>query len=252
MFLIKDRRLGMTQFVFLHDDPKNDGFEGEVEIGVSLKYDWEEIHKWPHGTFRPDPKLGRDPANPKIYQVFKNPDDLAHAGFEFVHVNTPIVAGSWKDYRTQYYPVPAEFAEKMSQEEWFQFLDDADTAAKIRKGQVLPQRPPKGGNPQQFAEWIAKRHMNADKDIQQVWYLTTGSPEYEIRLLEVNEQLGEMSGPLEPLDFGLDVDGTRLKLLVADVTPSQMEEIRVAPEKILPKGWSLADAIIWGRRGLIK
>src|ERR1700733_5294485 len=109
MFLVKDRRLGMDDFVFMQTDPRAEGYKGDVSEDVTLDYDMNAIHLWPYGQPRPNPQLGRDPKNPKHYKVFKFPEELHAAGFEFVHFNTPFVTYSWSDYRKRYYPVPEEF-----------------------------------------------------------------------------------------------------------------------------------------------
>ena len=51
------------------------------------------------------------------------------------------------------------------------------------------------------------------------------------------------SDPLEPLDFGIDVDGAEPHtLLVLDVTPAQLEKIH-SGELSLPAGWCLDGAV---------
>ncbi len=76
MFLVKDRRLGMDNYVFTQTDPRTEGFKGEVAEGVTLDFDMNAIHYWPNGQRRPNPQLGRDPKDPKHYQVFKFPEEL--------------------------------------------------------------------------------------------------------------------------------------------------------------------------------
>jgi hypothetical protein len=98
MFLVKDRRLGMDNFVFTQVDPRGDGYAGDVTAGVTLDYDMNAVHDWPHGQPVPNPQIGRDPADPKHYKVFKFPEELRAAGFEFVHARTPFVARcGWRD-----------------------------------------------------------------------------------------------------------------------------------------------------------
>ena len=140
MFLVKDRRLGMDNYVFTQTDPRAEGYKGEVIEGVTLEYDMNDIHSWPDGQPSPKPQLGRDPKNAKRYKVFKFPDQLKDAGFEYIHFNTPFFAYSWSDYRKNYYPVPDEYAKKMTQDEWFDFLEEADFAAKIRRKLNEPRR----------------------------------------------------------------------------------------------------------------
>ena len=250
MFLVKDRRLGMDNYVYTQTDPRTEGYKGDVIEGVTLDYDMNAIHRWPHGQPSPNPQLGRDPNNSTHYKVFKAPDELRAEGFEFVHFNTPFVEYSWSDYRKRYYPVPEEYAKTMTQDEWFDFLEETDSAAKIRKKKMSePNNPTQGSNRDQIAEWVADRHMGADGGIHHVWFLPSGSPEDEIRLLEVSERFTGEAAKIEPIDFGLDVDGAKYKLLVADVSEEQLGKIKADPVKSLPKDWKIDGALIWGRRG---
>jgi hypothetical protein len=91
-------------------------------------------------------------------------------------------------------------------------------------------------------------HIKTDPGVRSIYYLPTNAPEREIRVVEVNELLGDRKDDaLEPIDFGVD-RGTEAghTLLVLDVTPSQWNRIQdtVLP---LPDGWSLKDAIPYGR-----
>jgi hypothetical protein len=47
--------------------------------------------------------------------------------------------------------------------------------------------------------------------------------------------------PLEPIDFGVDVQGNEYTLLVLDVTPAQWDRID-RRDITLPAGWSLDGA----------
>jgi hypothetical protein len=84
----------------------------------------------------------------------------------------------------------------------------------------------------------ARRHRAADSAIVAVYYLPSGSPHNEIRLVEVNKAITGTAHP-EPIDFGVD-GGTagEHKLVVFDVTPEQWEEVG-SGDLDLPKGWSL-------------
>jgi hypothetical protein len=137
----------------------------------------------------------------------------------------------------------------MTQDEWFDFLEEADSATKIRKKMSEPNEPKQGGNRDQIAEWVAKRHMAADGGIHQVWFLHAGSPIDEIRLLEVSEQFTGESTRIESIDFGLDVNGAKYKVLVADVLMEHLKKIKDDPAKSLPKDWKIDSALVWGRRG---
>lgn len=247
MFLVKDRRLGMDNYVFTQADPRTEGYKGDVTENAVLDYDMNAIVLWPDGEDIPKPQLGRDPYNPKHYKVFKFPEELRKAGYELVHFNTPFVAYSWSDYRKRYYPVPAEFATKMTQDEWFDYLEEADSAAKIRKKMSEPATPKPSSSRDEIAEWVAQRHMGADGGIQEIWFLQ--SPPGEIRLLEVSERYTGNGAKIEPIDFGLDLDGGKYTLVVADVSSAQIEKVKANPATSLPKDWTIDGAIIWGRRG---
>ncbi len=98
-----------------------------------------------------------------------------------------------------------------------------------------------------MANWYASQHLQTDPGVRQICYLPAGSPDREIRFIEVNILLGEMTDDaLEPVDFGVDTgEETAHKLYVLDVTPAQWEAIqqgRLAPLK----GWSLDGARILG------
>ena len=90
----------------------------------------------------------------------------------------------------------------------------------------------------QLAKWYAKRHRETDKAVERIMHLPTGAGDREIRFLEVNRLIAETT-PLEPIDFGVDIDGANPHtLLVLDVTPGQWEAIQ-AQALPLPAGWSL-------------
>lgn len=98
-----------------------------------------------------------------------------------------------------------------------------------------------------LARRYAKRHMEIDSGVKQIYYLPTGAPPREIRFLEVNEMISETT-PLEPIDFGVDVGSDNAhSLYVLDVTPSQWEAIR-SGEIRLPAGWTLEGSQELGRR----
>lgn len=122
-------------------------------------------------------------------------------------------------------------------------LEDVVTSAYRQRQETegaASQAPPDlQATPQQFAHWLAKRHLSGDGAIERVVYLPTGSPGDEIRLLEVNRFLNPPDPDVvEPLDFTPDTDPP-FKVFVADVTRDQWERIKQAPESILPAGWKL-------------
>ena len=94
-----------------------------------------------------------------------------------------------------------------------------------------------------LARWYALRHYKTDHAIQEVVYLPANAPEREIRLAEVNESIAEREGPLEPIDFGVDIGGAEgHTLMVLDVNPAQWKRIEKS-NLALPPGWSLQGAV---------
>ena len=102
-------------------------------------------------------------------------------------------------------------------------------------------------NKDEMIRWYAERHLSTDPGIQAVYYLPAGAPGREIRFLEINELMAvRESDPLEPIDFGVDIQGSEHALLVLDVTPAQCDRIRRG-ETLLPSGWSLDQAVSFSR-----
>src|SRR5262249_52770324 len=76
------------------------------------------------------------------------------------------------------------------------------------------------------AEWYARKHLKTVPGTTAIYYLPGGAPEREVRLLEVNDLIGESTGPLKPVDSGVNVDGPDSHTLyVLDVTPAQWHRI---------------------------
>lgn len=89
-----------------------------------------------------------------------------------------------------------------------------------------------------WAQFYAQRHLNTDEAVQRIVYLPTNASPREIRFLEVNSMVSEMT-PLEPIDFGVDTGGTDAhRLYVLDVTPTQWNAIK-NDQIALPEGWTL-------------
>lgn len=117
-----------------------------------------------------------------------------------------------------------------------------------RQSRVEAERfPPEGANRDQFAHWLARRHLTSDVSIDHVIYLPAGSPANEIRLLEVNSFLN-ISDPevIEPLEFTPDIRGFSYKIFVADISGDQWEHVK-AGRLTLPEGWNLGGNVIIGR-----
>ena len=114
----------------------------------------------------------------------------------------------------------------------------------------LARRASPGMNRDDFARWIAIKHLAIDPEIREVHYLPTNAASREVRLLEVNARLAlpNSLGPVEPVDFMPNIDGLDFTLLVADVTPEEWEAIR-RRELALPDGWVLDEhARTFGRQ----
>jgi hypothetical protein len=108
--------------------------------------------------------------------------------------------------------------------------------------------PPPGADRDQFANWLARRHLISDVSINKVIYFPTGSPENEIRFLEVNSLLNVPDPEfIEPLNYSPDIRGFSFALLVADVSDDQWEHVK-AGRLALPEGWRLEKNVIIGRK----
>jgi hypothetical protein len=145
---------------------------------------------------------------------------------------------------------PTEFArevENFSDTDWIEFLNELDEVSRRRRLRAPDASKPAGNTKEQVADWIAKTHLATDTTIKEIWYLPTGSPSDEVRLIELNGRIAGVGWGIEPIDFALDVEGTHFKLLVADVTSDDFDRAKNDPTA-LPPGWSLSGAKTW-RRG---
>ncbi len=98
-----------------------------------------------------------------------------------------------------------------------------------------------------LAQWYARRHLETDSGVEEIYYLPANAPPREIRLLEVNRLISETT-PLEPIDFGVDVGGAEgHTLYVLDVTPAQWLAVRNG-ETPLPAEWTLDNAQMIAKR----
>jgi hypothetical protein len=73
--------------LFLLEDPRADGFVGEVQEGVTMTQP-PDLNRWPDGADRPSPCLGVSPAHATVYRGFHSRQECEDAGY------TPLV-GSW-------------------------------------------------------------------------------------------------------------------------------------------------------------
>jgi len=149
-------------------------------------------------------------------------------------------------------PTPGELArlaEQFDRAQWFDFLDEVDAVARRRRQREAtePDGPP-ANDRDTAAAWLAQQHFLVDVSIRAIWYLPHNAPPDEIRLLEVADRLaGPDVSQLGALDFGLDIEGSAFRLVVADATSEELERVQ-AKELALPEGWTLEQAIEW-RRG---
>jgi hypothetical protein len=245
VYRVEDSRHGATFQVFTWEDPRKAGYKGHtLEEGVTLDYDMEAVHSWPDGEDCPEARLGRAPDNPKHYKVFKYRSELEAAGYPLLP-GTPVVFGSWKDY-AKIHLLPPD-PEQTDDELWYGYLDKVDEDSRRRRQRMQVPAPPTGGSRDEVAAWVAKEHLIVDSTVREVWYLPQGAPPEEIRLLELSDRIAGPEGRAEAIDFGLDIEGARFRLFVADISSEQLDHIKQDPSR-LPPGWSLDDPRIW-RRG---
>lgn len=125
--------------------------------------------------------------------------------------------------------------------EWFAVLDEAKRMRLERQQNDAPDQDPKPGSSRdEFAQWIARRHLAADPGLNVVIYLPANAPANEVRLLEVNTllSLSDKPGLVEAFDFSPDIEGLPFVVLVADITSEQWQAVQ--DQKLaLPSGWSL-------------
>ncbi len=142
-----------------------------------------------------------------------------------------------------------QFLVDLPDDQFVEILSDVETTRQSRLGAERLEEMPSGNNRDLVAEWLAGRHLQTDRGISEIWYLPTDAPPKEIRLLEVNRLLNlpmNDNRPLSAVDFGLDVDGLDYLVMVADVTPRQVELIRQA-RLLLPPGWNAEGSQIFPR-----
>ncbi len=246
MFLVKDDRFQPPNLVFVDQDPRNDGYTGEVVDDVSLDYDELKVHRWDNGQHRPEACLGIATSDPKHCKVFQYANQLQPAGFEPI-AGTPVNSfSSWFEYiRLSLSPPKPDQTSEVS---WYDYLDKVDDVSREWRKSGQSSDPPAGADRDAVAAWLAKKHFITDSTIREVWYLPKNAPQNELRLLELSDRLASNESSVDPLDFGLDVDGANFRLMVADVTTDQMEQIKQNIQQ-LPPGWSLDGTTMWRRRG---
>ena len=83
--------------MFTWEDPRADGYTGDVLDRVSLNYDMEAVHSCPHEQGRPEAAVGKDTNNLHQYRVFRYCSDRRTAGYQPV-TGMAVVFGRWADY----------------------------------------------------------------------------------------------------------------------------------------------------------
>jgi hypothetical protein len=143
----------------------------------------------------------------------------------------------------------ARQAEPVDEVQWFQFLDAIDEVARRRRNRTDVPDEPAGPGRDQVAEWVARQHLIVDPSVREIWYLPAGASDDVIRLLEVNDHLGGPDGRAQAFQSHTEgPGGIPLRLLVADNSTDQLEEIQQDPLGLLPAGWSLEGHRAWRRR----
>jgi len=128
-------------------------------------------------------------------------------------------------------------------------FDTTDEAHAFVKQQLREGKIPSKVSQQRaaFAEWLAREHLGFDKRLTLAVYLPGGAPEDEVRLLEVNTGLyPEPGNPITPIETTPAVTDLPFRVLVADVTPEEWNQIKT-DSGLLPAGWSLEGNRIFQR-----
>ena len=95
MFVAHDAKL--DYFVFTDTDPREDGFEGFVEVDVSIQ-ERPGHHDWPLGAAQPRPVLGVSTSDPKAYRVFSSEQECRQEGFRVLGMNWTGDFDTYGDY----------------------------------------------------------------------------------------------------------------------------------------------------------
>ncbi len=243
MYLVVDQRRNSTHLVFTFIDPRREGCKREVIEGVELDYDRAAVHRWEDGEPSPEVRVGVDPANPKHYKVFKYARDLDTEGFTSV-AGSVVVLASWQDYLNLRSSPPA--GDEIDEADWFDYLDRVDEEARLFRKRVVVDDTPVGRPKDEVAAWLAKWHLRIDSDVHEIWYLPSGSPLDEIRLLELSDRVVHDEGKINAVNYRLDMEGIPFRLMVADASTEGADLARSDPQQ-LPDGWSLERSQSWTR-----
>jgi hypothetical protein len=88
---------GAVALVFTVEDPRRDGYGGDVQCGVTFDLDSEDIDTWRDGQRRPMACVGLNPGDAAHYRFFRSAADREQAGFLPVHGDAITIA-SWSKY----------------------------------------------------------------------------------------------------------------------------------------------------------
>jgi len=246
MFLVKHNPFGFTNYVFTGIDPREDGFHGKFEDGVSLDYN-PNVHKWDQGKPRPELTLSRSRINSKEYKVFQYPTSVNLDEFEPLPAGNIYVFHSWEEY-TKLKQIPPD-PDETKTEEWFDYLDRVDEVSRKRRTRVDTEKEPDGSNRDEVAHWLAKGHMLVDTAIREVLYLPADAESDEIRLIETSDRFPNPNDDrIEPFESRQFVGGKSFRLKIVDVNSEQLTRLIHQP-KLLPKGWSFNNKLGWKRGG---
>ena len=125
-------------------------------------------------------------------------------------------------------------------------LEDVVNSAYRQRSLNPPSEPASEASPEQFAQWLARRHLSTDAALDRVVYLPSGAPRNEIRLLEVNRLTNDSEAQaIEPLDF--TPEDSPYRVFVADISSDTWERIKQSPKALLPPKWRLKDNKIFTR-----
>jgi hypothetical protein len=126
-------------------------------------------------------------------------------------------------------------------------MSDDNGVQRVPETQIMPGTTGTAFDRDNLANFYARRHMDIDSGVVQIFHLPTNAPSREIRFLEVNRMISETTPP-EPIDFGVDIGSAEAHTLyVLDVTPAQWEAIQQGTMP-LPAGWTLEGSRELGRR----
>src|SRR5205085_986854 len=94
--------VGNSCYVFTSEDPRKDGFAGQVQEGIRLDVP-DDLHHTPHGQTASAPCLAVSDLDPKHYRVFQYRNECRRAGFQALSL-LYVVCRRWSDYKATLNP----------------------------------------------------------------------------------------------------------------------------------------------------